>query len=406
MTTVVAHLNLAIKLAAAFLAMEDRRVAEIASGVIRGLENKPHDVPSIAYLQTPEIQEMVRERVESEYHSGQMELDGITAKPDIEAIVAKTTELVVEQSISIPMILVVPKGISAGFARFTMDLGTLRYPPPSDELWIQHLRTNQLEVLGLHGGGVEESRLEDYVVSGLVDFDDISYDNHAYLLYNLAGQTVEHFCSYLSEEEAREVLRLHQREIARFIHAQMQEHYWENVTEYDVEVRQGFCELKECAYTTSPELQFDFHQSPSDKSNMAQYLFNGFSRCLYPAQKFHSDTERKLAVVLDRESLKWFRPAKGQFQIYYRSGGDHLEYQPDFVAEDEKAIYMLEAKAQNEMNDAEVLAKAEAAVKWCRHASDYARTHEGKLWIYALIPHNAIAENMTLEELAAQFAMK
>ncbi|MGH8564527.1 MAG: hypothetical protein ACREXW_10750 [Gammaproteobacteria bacterium] len=31
-------------------------------------------------------------------------------------------------------------------------------------------------MLALGRGGIEEARLEDYVVSGLVDFDDISYD--------------------------------------------------------------------------------------------------------------------------------------------------------------------------------------------------------------------------------------
>jgi type III restriction enzyme len=53
---------------------------------------------------------------------------------------------------------------------------------------------------------------------------------------------------------------------------------------------------------------------------MAKYLFGGFQRCLYPVQKFDSDSERKLAVILEREALKWFKPAKGQFQIYYQNG--------------------------------------------------------------------------------------
>ena len=42
-------------------------------------------------------------------------------------------------------------------------------------------------------GSVEEARLEDYIVSGLVDFDDVAYDEHADLLYDLAGQVVQHF---------------------------------------------------------------------------------------------------------------------------------------------------------------------------------------------------------------------
>ena len=65
---------------------------------------------------------------------------------------------------------------------------------------------------------------------------------------------------------------------------------------------------------------------------------------------------------------------------------------------------MLEPKAANEMDDPVVLAKKEVAVTWCKNASDHAREHGGKPWTYVLIPHTAIAENMTLEGLAKQFA--
>ena len=89
------------------------------------------------------------------------------------------------------------------------------------------------------------------MVSGLMDFDDISYDEHADLLYDLAGQTVRHFQTYLSEEETRKVLRCYQRDIARFIHSQMQSHYWEEAVDYEVKVSKGFTELKESAYSYS-----------------------------------------------------------------------------------------------------------------------------------------------------------
>ena len=336
-----------------------------------------------------------------------MELEGITLPPDIAAVVAKTTELVNQQTISIPRILVVPKGeVRSGFKAFKLELDTLNYPAPSEDLWIQYLRTNQLEVLGLGKGGIEEARIEDYIVSGLVDFDDVAYDEHADLLYDFAAQVVKHFRSYLSEDDTKKVLRLHQREIARFIHSQMQNHYWEEAVDYEVKINKGFTELKPSAYTASAqEPELDFRQSPADKSNMAKYLFGGFNRCLYPVQKFQSDSERKLSVILDRETLKWFKPAKAQFQIYYRWGGDHLEYQPDFVAESDGTIYMLEAKARNEMSDPEVVAKRDAAVQWCKQAAEYCRASGGKCWQYVLIPHDAIAENMTLAGLAGQFAV-
>lgn len=98
--------------------------------------------------------------------------------------------------------------------------------------------------------------------------------------------------------------------------------------------------------------------------------------------------------------MKWFKPARGQFQIYYKWGADNPEYQPDFVAETRDRIFMLEPKAANQMTDGEVLAKRDVAVRWCQQASDHARSHGGKAWTYVLIPHDAIAENMTLDWLA------
>ncbi|HPJ95420.1 MAG TPA: type III restriction endonuclease subunit R, partial [Deltaproteobacteria bacterium] len=162
--------------------------------------------------------------------------------------------------------------------------------------------------------------------------------------------------------------------------------------------------LRKSAYTAkADEPTHDFRKTVEDKSRIGQMVFSGFQRCLYPVLKFQSDPERKMAVILDRESNKWFKPAKGQFQIFYKSGIDHLEYIPDFVAETHDEIFMLEPKARNEMNSPEVLAKKEVASKWCHMASTHNKSNGGKPWTYVLIPHDAIAENMTLKGLVNQF---
>jgi type III restriction enzyme len=140
-----------------------------------------------------------------------------------------------------------------------------------------------------------------------------------------------------------------------------------------------------------------------DKPRIGQMLFGGFKHCLYPIQKFHSDTERKLAVILDREAQKWLRPAIGQFQIFYKAGVAQGDYVPDFVAETDKGIYMMESKARNDMESAEVQAKKEAAVKWCVHATKHATDNGGKSWKYVLIPHDAIMENISIAGLVSQF---
>jgi type III restriction enzyme len=389
----------------AFTKPEEQKVAQIAYEVIRKLEDQPATVPTLAHLKNPEIQAAIVKAVQEQHRPTQMELEAVTEQPDFAAVVAKTVELVTQQTIEIPRIQVVPKGeVKAGFKSFTLKLDALNYPAVSEDLWIQHLRTNQLDVVTMGNGGIVEKRLEDYVVSGLVDINDISYDDQADLLYDLAAQTVKHFCSYLSEDETGKVLRCYQRPIAKFIFAQMQEHSWEDAVDYDVVVRKGYTELKRSAYSVN-EPPADYRVSPGDKSNMSKYVFGGFKRCLYAEQKFDSEAERVLAVILERDAEKWFKPAKGQFQIFYKQGSDHPEYQPDFVAESNDAIYMLEPKASNQMNDAIVLAKKEAAIKWCKNASDYTATNGGKPWRYVLIPHNVIAVNMTLDGLARQFGM-
>ncbi len=67
---------------------------------------------------------------------------------------------------------------------------------------------------------------------------------------------------------------------------------------------------------------------------------------------------------------------------------------------------MLEPKMRKELDDPIVLAKRDAAMQWCANASAYAAAHVGKSWSYLLIPHDAIAENITIYGLAKQFGCR
>jgi type III restriction enzyme len=315
------------------------------------------------------------------------------------SIVAKTTEIVVQQSIDIPRIAVVPTGeVTTGFHPFTLDVSQLHLQPGQREIVGQNLRTNEQFVLSA-GNGLKEQRAEDYIVHALVDFDDIDYFTHANLLYDLAGQMVQHLRSYLSEEEAVSVLNKDRRLIARAIRAQMMAHFWEKATSYAVQISRGFTELKPCNYTAVVgQTAQHVRETVTELSRIKQMLFGGFTRCLYPLQKFDSDTERRFAVLLERDALKWFKPAKGQFQIYYKLGTEQPEYIPDFVAETDTSVYMVETKARTDIDSQEVQAKAAAATQWCNHASGHAATVGGKAWKYLLVPHDEVNESKRLAD--------
>jgi type III restriction enzyme len=392
-----------------FASTIEQKIANLTYQEIQKLENQPEKVPTISYLSTPKVQSMVREAVAREYQPEQLEIEGVNTPPNIADIVAKTTNLVIQQTIDIPKIIVVPQGeVKSGFRSFALDVTDLNYRVPSKkELYIQSLATDDSTSLEIKTDNSEEFQLENYIVKNLVNFDDICYDENADLLYDLASQVISHFLTYLSEEEAQKVLYYYQIEIANFVHNQMIKHFWEDdKVEYKYEISKGFTSLKESAYTTNTKHYLDYRISPPDKSNMSKYLFTGFSKCLYQEQKFQSEAERVLSIILERDAIKWFKPARGQFQIYYKWDGNYLEYQPDFVAETAEIIYILEPKNRDEIDNPQVVAKKDVAVKWCQNASNYMLQHNGKPWVYVLIPHDAIAQNMTLTGLSDRFQTK
>ncbi len=386
-----------------FTTERELQAARVVMDVIGRYEVRRDLVPTSSALLRPEVQKEILAEVTERLKPLQGELlagaDESVPALDLSAVVAKTTEIVVRQTIDIPRIAVVPTGeVTTGFHAFKLDVSQLHLQPGRREIVGQMLRTNEQFTLAAEVG-LREQRPEDYIVHALVDFDDIDYFTHADLLYDLAGQMVQHLRSYLSEIDAISVLDRDRRLIARDIHAQMIAHFWEEATEYEVQVSRGFTELKSCNYTaTAGQTAHHFRETVAETSRIKQMLFGGFARCLYPLQKFDSDTERRFAIILERDAMKWFKPAKGQFQIYYKLGTEQPEYIPDFVAEADTTLFMVETKARADINTQEVQAKAAAAARWCMNASDHATSVGTKPWKYLLVPHDEVNESKRLAD--------
>jgi len=388
-----------------FTTEAEKQAARVVMDVIGQYEVRRDLAPTRSALLKPEVQKEILAEVAERLKPLQGELlsgaDESVPALNLPDVVAKTTEIVVQQTIDIPRIAVVPTGeVTTGFHAFKLDVNQLHLQPGQREIVGQMLRTNEQFTLAAEVG-LKEQRPEDYIVHALVDFDDIDYFTHAELLYDLAGQMVQHLRSYLSEDEAISVLDRDRRLIAREIHAQMMAHFWEDATAYEVQVSRGFTELKPCNYTaTAGQTAHHFRETVTETSRIKQMLFGGFARCLYPLQKFDSDTERRFAIILERDATKWFKPAKGQFQIYYKLGTEQPEYIPDFVAETDATIFMVETKARADINTQEVQAKAAAASRWCKHATTHSVTVGTKPWQYLLVPHDEVVESIRLTDFA------
>lgn len=384
-----------------FTTPAERQIARAVVRIIKQHEGQP----SSASLLNPAVQKQIAEQVRETLTVSQLELPGLSIASDVSAIVQKTTQLLIDQSIDIPRISVVPMGeVTTGFHSFQLDLRNMNYQPVERDILVKHLHDQSTHVITAGDQGAPEARPEDHIVRGLMNYDDISYDDHADLLYELAGQVVAHLRKRLDESGTRNVLQYFQKPIAEIVHLQMLDHAWEKAAGYETVVHAGFSELRKSAYTADfKNPQKNFREQPRPLSSITRYVYGGYQRCLYPVSRFQSDPERLLSIILDRDSLKWFKPLQGQFQLYYKRQHEQHPYVPDFVAETKDRIFMLEPKKESDMTDAEVLAKKDAAVKWCALASEHAVANGGKPWSYVLIPHTAIAENMSLAGLVERY---
>ncbi len=389
-----------------FATPEEKQVATATLEAVRHFEA----LPSSTYLKQPEqkakLVRLVKETMAA-YKATQPVLEGIleTAPVDVEKVVDSVVEKLIELTIDIPKIVITPVGeVTCGFRDFDLKTTSINFQPVSGDILIEGLVDgNRRKMQGSNSGNLEP-RLEDYIVRVLMDFPDVDYDQHSELLYKLAGQATGKVSSYLSRpEDIENVLRHHHRPIAELIHAQMQEHYWEESVGYEARVTKGFETLRSNSFDGSKsERARDFKAPIENASQIRSMYFSGFAKCLYPVQQFHSDAERRLAVVLENDTSvqKWFKPAPNQFPVYLKNG----RYEPDFVVETNDAKLVIEVKQDDKVTDEEVLAKAKAAKEWCAYASQHEADHGGKPWTYLLLPDTGITLMSNIQGLIASYA--
>ena len=320
--------------------------------------------------------------------------------------VKDATAIYVSLSIDLPTITVVPTGeVTFWYEDFDLDASTVNLQPVAQEILIQHLQSHEQELVSTGMESAREQRLEDYVVRALVDYPDVDYDTTADLLYKLANQLVEHLRGRLEndDDKVRNVLVYYQARLGQLVRAQLDAHRRERTTGYEVRVTSGHRPLKPATFAIRQgDNPRNVREPVTEKRDIPKMLFTGFKKCLYPFQKFESDPERRFAVVLENDTavLKWVKPAKGNFQIQLRGG---VLYEPDFVVETTDCRYLVEVKRGDLVTDKVVLEKAEAAIAWCRSATDFTKTTDGKPWHYVLIPDGEIQENLSMSWLANQF---
>jgi type III restriction enzyme len=383
---------------------------EIRKTIYATLPQVNNKVKNVTELSRQEIKEIVvtkvREQLLSSPQPGLYDGDIITA---IEEVYQSTVDEFIQNTIEIPRIVIQPTDeVDCGFHDFDLDTKSLNYPPVAEEILIQYLNRKENAQTTLIGKyGINADKPENLILNELINFSEIDYDSQAELLQKLVGQAIAKLKSYLDEEAFINVVKYHKREIAALVYSQMKPHFYCNTKSYEEPLIKPFTEIEKHNLT---KIQADnvhhYTDTITPTSSIPLKVFSGFKKACHTLYKFDAKGEKDFAAILenDKAVIKWLRPAPRQFKIYW----DHnaRTYEPDFVVETDKAIYLTEIKADNQMTRDEVLEKAKAALQYCKHATEHNLKNGGKEWTYLLIPHSEVQLNSSFGYLSGKRAVK
>jgi len=148
----------------------------------------------------------------------------------------------------------------------------------------------------------------------------------------------------------------------------------------------------------------DRHLITSSKEFVRGYPYTGWERSVYVNVSFDAySTEFRLASLFDTTPgiRAWARVYETvPLRITYLQGAIQREYEPDFIVIDETGTqWIVEGKADSEMTNPIVVAKADAAKQWVATVNASSSVHQQ--WGYILASESAIAASSTWAALKA-----
>lgn len=229
----------------------------------------------------------------------------------------------------------------------------------------------------------------------LEEIPEFSYDDGDFIL-----DVVNQYLKLIegNEETKKKIVRRYATIIVDDLRKQIYESKEEH-TEFVYNVQQDLIVFGSFAKTKlkNTDSKVNLKKEISDKKNIKNYLFDGYTKSYYPVNSFDSDDERRFSIILeeDDEVIRFIKPPLNQLGLFYRAG---KQYNPDFLVETKDCKYMIEVKAANQVNNDDVQEKARAGIKWCECASKV--DADGKKWKYRLIPGEVIKIGNTLKYIA------
>jgi type III restriction enzyme len=362
------------------------------------------EVRRVDDLSKPEVKRKVIRQIEKDLSQGQQNLFKAEVLQEAEVVYETLVTEYKKNIIEIPRMDLVQGDTTASFNLFDLDTASFNFHALEQEIIRMGLKDRKTETIKAKASGSYGNPIK-LIIAALIDYPEIDYDDNADLLYHLATQAYEAIKNNgESEEEISTAVFQFKSAIAEKIYLQMKEHFVLHSPDYVAPKVFPFVKIEQWNFSALIKSGYrDYRDIITPVSLIPKYVFRGFEKACHFEYKFDSKTEQDLAFVLENDDnvQKWLRPAPNQFRIYWDNNSK--KYEPDFIVETAEGIYMIETKAESNLKDDDVIQKMNAALRYCKYATEYTQENEGKPWLYLLVPHTDVSRTISLEYLVTKY---
>ncbi len=305
---------------------------------------------------------------------------------------------VVDKYIPIPKIKVEDKGVDDYiYEDFDLDLSKFTQTPIDNQLLIQNLEEPS-DLQRVRGDKIDFGAYEPkkVILEQIRMQPEVDYEKCSKLLYKLITQVCDYFENRHGQNGMQNIVMMNKVSIGKEIYEQLLRHF---------KVKTGFMEeevIDVLNYNVRQQYNYKYKLNlfAAYETRIQNIVFTGIKKGVFEEAKFDSEPELVFARVLEQDNdvKNWLRPASSQFNITYNHGH---RYEPDFVVEVEDLIYLVEIKGEDRISDADVIAKKERAIRYCKAVSEWGKANGYKQWQYLFIPAGEIHSNFSFGQLAS-----
>lgn len=315
----------------------------------------------------------------------------------------KVHRAAVAKFIPIPQIRITDAGAEEYvFMDFDLDLTPFTHEPLTNEMLLQNLE-DQSDQQRIHAGAIDFDGYEPkrVILGELRKKPEIDYNKCKAMLFKLITQAIEHYDYVFGTNGMQNIVMMNKHDIAEKIYTQMMQHFYcENgLLNEEVIGTRNYNLRPNFTYKTSIPLY-----GGGFTGDIRTVLFTGIKKGVFSEVKLDSEEgELSFARIVERDEdvLNWLRPSPKEFNITYNHG---KIYEPDFVVETVDTIYLVEIKAEKDLNNPDVIAKKNRGILYCEIVTHWSEANGYKPWKYLFIPASKIFTNSTFKQFVKLYS--